>query len=138
MKTVMCFGTFDLLHLGHLSYFTQAKKYGDHLIVVISCDYTKNKEKKKTIFNEKERVKLIQSLKIVDEAVLGYPQDHLRIIEEKKPNIIMLGYDHPIAEKELAQRLAKRCLFPTIRRAKAYKTQSQKSGTIKQKILELK
>ncbi|MBI2573391.1 FAD synthase [Candidatus Woesearchaeota archaeon] len=138
MKTVMCFGTFDLLHLGHLSYFTQAKKYGDHLIVVISRDYTRNKEKRKTIFNEKERVKLIQSLKIVDEAVLGYPQDHLRIIEEQKPDIIVLGYDHPIAEKELQQRLAQRNLHPAIKRAKAYKTHSQKTGTIKQKILKLK
>ncbi|MBI2582387.1 adenylyltransferase/cytidyltransferase family protein, partial [Candidatus Woesearchaeota archaeon] len=31
MKKVMCFGTFDLLHLGHLNYFQQAKKYGDYL-----------------------------------------------------------------------------------------------------------
>ncbi|HLC71304.1 MAG TPA: adenylyltransferase/cytidyltransferase family protein, partial [Candidatus Nanoarchaeia archaeon] len=38
MKTVMCFGTFDILHPGHLHYLQQAKKYGDYLMVVIARD----------------------------------------------------------------------------------------------------
>ncbi len=135
MKRVMCFGTFDLLHLGHLSYFTQAKKYGDYLIVVISRDDTKKKEKKKTVFSEQERLELVNALKIVDEAVLGYPDDHLRIIEEKNPAVIVLGYDHPIKEEDLAQRLALLSLSPLIIRSNAYKPTSQKSGKIKKKIL---
>lgn len=138
MKKVMCFGTFDLLHLGHLSYFTQAKKYGDYLIVVISRDYTKNQEKKKTIFNENERLQLIQALKIVDDATLGYPDNHLQIIQEKKPDSIILGYDHKIDETQLAARLLKIGLSPKIKRAKAYKSTTQKSGKIKEKILKLK
>ena len=66
----MCFGTFDLLHLGHLNYFQQAKKYGNYLIVVIARDQTKKDQHKETIFTEQERLELVRNLKMVDEAQL--------------------------------------------------------------------
>ena len=49
-KTIMCFGTFDLLHLGHLSYLQQAKEKAEHLTVVIALDKTKSNQKKKPYF----------------------------------------------------------------------------------------
>ncbi len=131
MKTVICFGTFDLLHLGHLSYFEQAKKYGDYLIVVVARDSTKEKQKKKIIFTENERLKLLQSLRIVDEAVLGDKEDHYKIITAKKPDIILLGYDHPISEEDLKKELTKRNLHPLIFRAKPFKIESQKSNILR-------
>src|SRR3989338_1051249 len=126
MKTVMCFGTFDLLHLGHLNYFQQAKKHGDYLIVVIARDKTKQDEKKEIIFSEKERMELVKGLKVVDEVVLGYPGDHFKIIQEKKPEVIFLGYDHKIDEKILAQKLKERGLEPVIKRAKPFKVGKHK------------
>src|SRR3989344_5692230 len=126
MKTVMCFGTFDILHLGHLNYFQQAKQYGDYLIVVIARDTTKRDQEKMTIFNEEERRALVASQKIVDEAVLGYPGDHYRIIGEKKPEVICLGYDHPVSERELQEELARRGLYPEIKRMNAYHPQTLK------------
>jgi len=66
MKKVICFGTFDLLHLGHLNYFQQAKKQGDYLIVVIATDKTKQTQRKQTIFTEQERCTLVQSLQKKD------------------------------------------------------------------------
>jgi len=131
----MCFGTFDLLHLGHLDYFKQAKNCGDYLIVVIARDKTKLDQQKLPVFNEDERLELIQSLKIVDEAVLGYPIDHLKIIQEKKPDIIFLGYDHQIKENELRDTLLKFRLYPEIRRAKPYKSDSQKSSKLREAVL---
>ncbi|HLC82074.1 MAG TPA: adenylyltransferase/cytidyltransferase family protein [Candidatus Nanoarchaeia archaeon] len=136
MKRVMCFGTFDLLHLGHLDYFQQAKEQGDYLMVVIARDKTKEDQKKQTVFNEDERLKLIQSLKIVNEAVLGYPGNHFKIIEDKKPDVICLGYDHQVAERDLAENLLKLRLFPKIVRAKAYQPENQKSSKIKRLILD--
>jgi FAD synthetase len=133
MKRVMCFGTFDLLHLGHLNYFKQAKQHGQILIVVIARDKTKQN---KTVFTEQERQELIQSLDLVDEAVLGYLDNHFKIIKEKKPDIICLGYDHPITETELSEKLLKLRLYPKIIRAKAYKPENQKSSKIKNLILE--
>ncbi|PIN73563.1 FAD synthase [Candidatus Woesearchaeota archaeon CG10_big_fil_rev_8_21_14_0_10_45_16] len=132
MTTVMCFGTFDILHLGHLDYFKQAKRYGDKLIIVIARDAGKAE---KPTFSEEERRELAQSLKIVDEAVLGYPDDHLKIIKEKRPDILCLGYDHPIKEEELQRKLAKLGLHPKIERMKPYKISSHKSSILKEVIL---
>lgn len=131
----MCFGTFDILHLGHLYYFEQARKYGDYLIVVIARDKTKQKQKKKILFSEQERRKLVQSLKVVDEAVLGNVDDHLKIVLEKKPAVLCLGYDQKIAQKWLKRRLAERNFYPRIVRIKAYHPASQKSTKIKKRLL---
>ena len=132
----MCFGTFDVLHLGHIDYFTQAKHYGDHLIVVIARDKTKADQKKKTIFNEQERLELVRQLTMVDEAVLGYPDDHLRIILEKKPNVLCLGYDQQVVEKDLKEKMQAAGLNVTIYRMNAYKPLENKSSLIKRKILK--
>ena len=137
MKKVMCFGTFDLLHLGHLHYFKEAKKYGDYLIVVIARDVTKKKQKKEILFSEKERLELIQNLSLVDEAVLGYPDDHYRIIEEKKPDVLCLGCDQRIDEKQLAEALAKRGLFPKIKRISPYRTKKHKTSLLRERVLKL-
>lgn len=134
MKTVICFGTFDLLHLGHLSYFKQAKKYGDYLVVVVARDHTKEKQKKKILFTEDERLKLLQSLRLVDEAVLGDKNDHFKIIVEKKADVIVLGYDHSISEQDLKKELAKRNLFPQIFRAKPFKLNSHQSTILRSRL----
>ncbi|MBS3116949.1 adenylyltransferase/cytidyltransferase family protein [Candidatus Woesearchaeota archaeon] len=136
MKTVMCFGTFDLLHLGHIHYFKQAKKYGDYLLVVIARDSTKEQQQKEAIFTEKERQELISQLRLVDEVVLGDPQDHLKIIEEKKPDVICLGYDHPIKEEELAKELQKKNLFPIIQRMKPYRIKRHKGSRLRSLLFD--
>ena len=131
MKTVMCFGTFDLLHPGHVNYFEQAKKYGDFLTVVIARDHTKAQMGKKMMFSEKERQHLVSSLKIVDKAVLGYPDNHLKIIQQEKPDILCLGYDQQIKETDLQEKLAKLHLHPHIKRMKAYQPNIYKSSILK-------
>ncbi len=133
----MCFGTFDLLHLGHLYYLEQARKQGDYLIVVIARDKTKQKQKKPIIFQERERLKLIQSLKAVDEAVLGDQTDHFKIILQRKPDVICLGYDHPVSELELRQKLMSLGLAPEIKRIPSYCQNRQKSSKLKQLILKI-
>ena len=132
----MCFGTFDLLHLGHLNYFQQAKRYGDYLMVVIARDKTKIAQKKEVIFSERERLELVKGLRVVDEAVLGYPEDHFRIIQEKRPDVIFLGYDHKIDEKMLAAKLKERSLTLVIKRAKPFKIGKHKSTLLREKILK--
>ncbi|MDO8511603.1 MAG: adenylyltransferase/cytidyltransferase family protein [Nanoarchaeota archaeon] len=136
MKKVMCFGTFDLLHLGHLNYFQQAKKHGDYLIVIIARDKTKQMQKKEIIFSEKERLELVKNLQIVDEAVLGYPDNHFRVIEEKRPDVIFLGYDHKVDEKVLAKKLQELGLKPKILRAKPFKVGKHKSTLLREKVIK--
>jgi len=135
LNRVMCFGTFDLLHPGHLNYLEQAKKQGDYLIVVIARDETKIKQNKKTLFSENNRLIIIKSLKVVDEAVLGNVDDHFKVILEKKPQVICLGYDHQISEKELEKKLEERGLIVKVKRMKPFKVEKFKSSIIKRKIL---
>ncbi|MFH1427158.1 MAG: adenylyltransferase/cytidyltransferase family protein [Patescibacteria group bacterium] len=127
MKKVMCFGTFDKLHQGHLSYLKQAKKYGDCLIVVVARD--KNvKELKKRLPVKKEncRLKDVKNLKIVNKAVLGALKDKLKVIRKHKPDIICLGYDQPSDINEL-----KNIFKGKIIRLLPYKEEKYKSSLIK-------
>lgn len=94
MKKIMVFGTFDILHPGHIFYLTQAKKYGDFLIVIIARDTTVEKIKgKKPVKNEKERLAQLKMLDIVDAAVLGNEKNKHEVIKKYQPEIICLGYD---------------------------------------------
>ncbi len=132
----MCFGTFDLLHLGHLNYFKQAKTYGDYLVVVLARDKTKQEQQKEMVFTEEERLELIKNLKLVDEAVLGYYHDFLKIVQKHQPQVICLGYDHQINESELAEKLTASGLNPIIKRMEPYHVQKHKSTLLKEKILK--
>lgn len=93
MSKVMVFGTFDILHPGHLSVFKQAKKYGDYLIVVVARDSTVKNIGKKILYNERQRLKNIKSIKVVDLAILGSKKDKYAVIKKYKPDVICLGYD---------------------------------------------
>ncbi len=135
MKTVLAFGTFDLLHPGHLSYLTQAKKLGDKLIVVVATDSNVEKGKgKKPINSEEHRRELVEALSIVDEAIVGSENNYFECIEQIKPNIIALGYDQPANEKEIQEKLKEKGIHTKIVKLKAYKPEIYKSSKIKEKM----
>ena len=98
----MVFGTFDILHKGHLNLFQQAKQHGDYLITVVARDKTVEKVKGKAPkYNEKERLKNIKPY--VDKAVLGYINNKYKIIEKYQPGMICLGYDQKFFLEGLKQ-----------------------------------
>jgi len=130
MRKVMCMGTFDVLHPGHLDYFRQAKEHGDFLIVVVARDSSVLQEKR-LMHNEKERHKQIAAQEIVDEAVLGNEGDKLKIVEQEKPDVICLGYDQKVDETRLKEELKKRELTPIIVRAQAYFPEKYKSSLLR-------
>jgi FAD synthetase len=101
---------FDIIHLGHVHFLEKAKDLGDELVVIVARDKTARKMKHEPITSEGMRVELVQSLKPVDRAVLGYEDDMYRIISEVRPDIIALGYDQKFDEKELERELKKRGL----------------------------
>ena len=135
LRKVMCFGTFDLLHLGHINYFKQAKQNGDYLIVVIARDTTKQDQKKDTVFNEDERLELVKNIKIVDEAILGDKSDHFKVIRDKQPDVLALGYDHEIKEDTLRKKSLELGLSPEIKRMLPYQANKNKSSIVKEKFL---
>ena len=136
MKKIATFGVFDILHPGHVKFLEKCKSLekNSKLIVVIARDSTVIKEKgKKPTISEEHRKRIVQSLKPVDKAILGNEgSDKLKIVEEIKPDIIVLGYDQVWDEKELKKELEKRGLRIQILRLKKYDDIS--STSIKSKI----
>lgn len=67
MKRVITYGTFDLLHYGHINLLRRAKALGDYLIVVISSDeFNWNEKHKKCYFNYEQRKALVEAIRYVD------------------------------------------------------------------------
>ena len=129
MKLVMCAGTFDTIHPGHLYYLSEAKKYGNRLVVVVARDETSERMKgKKPLHNEKERLENIRSLEIVNEAVLGRQGSIFNIIEEIKPDAICLGYDQKVQKSELEEELRKRNMKCDVIRIDSYMPHVYKSS----------
>ncbi len=110
MVRVMASGVFDIIHLGHIHYLKESKKLGDELIVVVATDDTVRRFKHEPINSEQIRVDLVNELKPVDKAVLGYEGDIYKIVEELKPDIITLGYDQQFNSEEIKTELDKRGL----------------------------
>lgn len=97
-KRVLAAGKFDILHLGHLAYLEQCRKLAGkdgELVVVIALDTTIKRERGALpVFPQEHRRRLVESLEIVNRAVLGYEsENHSDIVEFLKPDIIALGYD---------------------------------------------
>lgn len=67
MKKVITYGTFDLLHYGHISLLRRAKALGDYLIVALSTDeFNWNEKHKKCYFTYEQRKELLESIRYVD------------------------------------------------------------------------
>ena len=67
MKKVITYGTFDLLHYGHINLLRRAKEQGDYLIVALSTDeFTWNEKQKKCYCTYEQRKKLLEAIRYVD------------------------------------------------------------------------
>jgi len=129
MKRVMVFGTFDILHPGHIYFLKQAKKYGDFLIVSIARQkHIQRIKGRDAIHSEQERKKLLESIKYVNKVVLGSKDDYIGHILRQKPDIIVLGYDQKHFTERLGRKLGKKGLNVRIVRLKAYKSGIYKSS----------
>ena len=141
-KVVLASGVFDLLHLGHVRFLEAAKKAGGKnakLIVIIARDSTVEKLKgRKPIMSEDQRCALVESLKVVDEAVLGYENlDIGEVIGKIKPDIIALGYDQTDMERDVKTYIAKHELpVEVVRIGKFGENALDSSSKIKQKIID--
>ncbi len=94
-KRVLCCGTFDYLHPGHIFFLEQARALGTELVVVVARD--ENVKRIKGAYPdhvEEQRKARIVELDLAIEVKLGYPGGNfLKVVEEIDPDIIALGYD---------------------------------------------
>jgi FAD synthetase len=110
MVRVLAVGVFDLLHLGHVHYLTEAAKLGDELVVVIATDRSVRARKHEPVLPQEMRCALVAALKPVTRAVVGHEDDHYKTVEEQRPDVIALGYDDYHRVDEVRAELAKRGL----------------------------
>lgn len=95
-KVVFTNGCFDILHIGHVTYLTEAKRYGDILIVGVNSDSSVKKLKGPTrpINSENDRANLLSALKTVDYTVIFEEDTPESLIEYLKPSIHVKGGDY--------------------------------------------
>ncbi|HVI57337.1 MAG TPA: adenylyltransferase/cytidyltransferase family protein [Luteimonas sp.] len=91
---VITFGTFDLLHEGHLRLLQRARELGDHLIVGVSTDRLNAEKGKRSFFSQEQRAKCVAALKYVDEVFL---EDALELkdeyIKQHHADLLVMGDD---------------------------------------------
>jgi len=125
----MVFGTFDILHPGHIHFLKQAKSMGDFLIVSIARqEHIRRIKGRQAIHSEQERKKMLEAVKYVNKVVLGSKDDYIGHILKQKPDIIVLGYDQKYFTEGLTEKLRKKGLNVRITRLRAYKPGIYKSS----------
>ena len=101
-KIVLCHGVFDLLHIGHIKHFKEAKKNGDILVVTLTPDVYVNKGPNRPAFNEKLRMEALASLDDVDYVALNLTPTATKIIYKLKPHIYCKGSDYKNHKKDIS------------------------------------
>jgi FAD synthetase len=139
---VLASGVFDLLHLGHVRFLEEAKKAGGSnadLVVIIARDSTVKKRKgEKPIMPENQRCALVASLRVVDEAILGYENfDVAKVVEKICPDVVAFGYDQEGMERTVRDYVRKHGLgIKVVRVGKFSSDELDSSSKIKQRIIE--
>lgn len=108
IKKVFVSGCYDILHGGHIEFFNQAKALGDYLIVCFASDKTLEIYKnKKSSLPETHKRKILESLRMIDEVVMGNNIDDVGLDFKEhflqiKPDILAVTEDDKYGEKKIA------------------------------------
>ena len=108
-RVVLTGGCFDMLHIGHVRFLSEARRTGDYLVVLLESDkkVKKLKGEKRPLFVQKERAEMLSALRSIDLVVLlpaiENDSDYLDLVMEIKPNIIAVTETDPHMEKKKAQ-----------------------------------
>lgn len=94
MRRVITYGTYDLLHYGHIELLRRAKQYGDYLIVALSTDEFNKLKNKKSYYNYEQRKMMLESIRYVD---LVIPENNweqkIDDVRNFKVDTFLMGHD---------------------------------------------
>lgn len=94
MKKVITYGTFDLLHYGHINILRRAKELGDYLVVGLSSDEFNAIKGKKSYFSYAERKQMLEAIKYVDEVISEDNWEQKRSdVHKYDINVFVMGDD---------------------------------------------
>lgn len=93
-RIVHCHGVFDLLHIGHIRHFEQARHMGDVLVVTVTPDRFVNKGPHRPVFNEALRAEAIAALDAVDFVAINQSPTAVEALEMLRPHVYVKGSDY--------------------------------------------
>ncbi len=100
MKRVLTYGTFDLLHYGHIRILKRAKELGDYLVVALSTDEFNATKGKKAYHSYETRKKMLEAIRYVD---LVIPENNweqkIQDIKDYKIDVVVMGDDWAGSDK---------------------------------------
>jgi D-beta-D-heptose 7-phosphate kinase/D-beta-D-heptose 1-phosphate adenosyltransferase len=98
LRLVFTNGVFDLLHVGHVRYLTQARALGDALLVAINSDRTVRelKGQDRPVFDEAERAEILAALRVVDYVTIFDDVSPRSVIAELLPDVLVKGGDYDL------------------------------------------
>lgn len=102
---ILCHGVFDLVHLGHIKYFNEAKKNGKFLIVSVTSDKYIKKGTGRPLFNENLRMEHVSNIKSVDAVVLSDYPSAVEVIKLIKPKFYFKGPDYKINKSDKTKKI---------------------------------
>ncbi len=141
IKVVLAGGVYDVLHLGHLAALSEAKTLGDALVAVVATDITVEMLKgRRPIFPEQDRRALVEGIKPVDKAILGYEDvgmGYEQVLIDVQPNIVAFGYDQANLEKSVREIIQRHNMkIQTVKLTKFDREKYLSSSSVRQKLSE--
>lgn len=105
-RIVLCHGTFDLMHTGHIRYLQRAKQEGDVLLVTVTGDAFVNKGPGRPVFNEHLRAENLAALACVDFVAINHAISAVEALHEIQPNIYAKGSDYRSHSEDVTGNIA--------------------------------
>ncbi len=94
MKKVITYGTFDLLHVGHINLLRRARELGDYLVVAISTDEFNAIKNKKAYYSFEDRKQILEAVKYVDKVIPENTwEQKIKDVTENNIDIFVMGHD---------------------------------------------
>jgi cytidyltransferase-like protein len=95
-KAIIVSGYFNPIHKGHIEYFHNAKSNGDKLFVIVNSDFQRALKGSKEFQDEKERVFIVENLRLVDKCFLSVDKDRT-VVESIKMIFNQFGNEYQLA-----------------------------------------
>ncbi|OGT47659.1 MAG: hypothetical protein A3E83_06610 [Gammaproteobacteria bacterium RIFCSPHIGHO2_12_FULL_41_20] len=105
LRVVQCHGVFDLLHIGHIRHFQEAKKQGDILVVTITPDHYVNKGPGRPRFTAILRAEAIASLDCVDFVIINTTPTAVEAIQRIKPHVYAKGSEYSDPNNDITTKI---------------------------------
>lgn len=94
MKKVITYGTFDLIHMGHINILRRAKELGDYLVVAISTDEFNMLKHKEAYYSFEQRKQILEAIRYVDEVIPEETWDQkVEDVKKHDIDIFVMGHD---------------------------------------------